>query len=716
MNHQSTILIVDDEPVGRRILEVLLADQNYHLVTASNGMEALELAAECVPDLVLLDVMMPRMDGFEVCRRLRADPLLAGVPVIMVTALDDRDSRLRGMEVGADDFITKPIDRLEVRKRVQTITRLDRYRRLLMEREQRQHAEEQIHRRNRELTLLNNVISAAASTLDVDTVLRIACKALAEALDLPVAVALLFDTNGTQASSNASYNGHSAPAPPVAAASPDALAALLADKAPVMLNRARPDQPVMIAPHFNNETQWHALLLPLLIRDEVVGYIELRTDNPRSLGEHDFALVQSIAGAVGQAIENARLYQQLQRHADQLEETVAQRTEELRLERDRTSAMLEALAEAVVVTDKNGIVQYVNPAVTDLSGFCSDELVGQTWQFCYGDAQAEERSAQILDHVRRGNTWRGEALQQHHNGTMFDIALTVAPIFDPYLPDSLMGIVSVQRDVTPLKEAERLKDQFVSNVSHELRTPLSIITLLSGNLDTLYDRLEEPKRKSMIRDIREHSQVLSDLINSVLEISRIDSRRISNQQQPLDLALLVSEEAERQRPLAHKKQQTLEILGDTEIMIIGNDGQVRQVVRNLLNNAIKYTPAGGTVCCEYRELSTAPSPVSHTGLFWSLLDEDTHAVWPGRESLPAGHWAAVRVFDTGIGIAPDDLPHIFERFYRVQSQSTIPGTGLGLSIVRELVDLHGGHLAIASKPGCGSVIAMYMPLLEEDVL
>jgi PAS domain S-box-containing protein len=134
MGNQSTILIVDDEPVGRETLEGILFPEGYKMVFASNGPEALEKVAKFVPDLVLLDVMMPGMDGFEVCQQLRADPFLAEIPIIMITALDDRDSRLKGIEAGADDFISKPADRVELRARVRTITRLNRYRRLLSER------------------------------------------------------------------------------------------------------------------------------------------------------------------------------------------------------------------------------------------------------------------------------------------------------------------------------------------------------------------------------------------------------------------------------------------------------------------------------------------------------------------------------------------------------------------------------------------------------
>ncbi|MBN1887031.1 MAG: response regulator [Thermoflexales bacterium] len=393
MNAEPRILIVDDEQVGRDSLQVSLTAQGYELAFAASGAEALATAAELSPDLILLDVMMPGMDGFEVCRRLRADPHLAEVPILLITALDDRESRLQGLEAGADDFLSKPFDRTELRARVRTITRLDRYRRLLVERTQRERAE----------------------------------------------------------------------------------------------------------------------------------------------------------------------------------------------------------------------------------------------------------------------------------------------------------------------EAERLKDQFISNVSHELRTPLSIITLLSGNLDTLYGQLAENKRRQMIRDIRRHAQTLDDMIGKVLDISRIENKRILIEQQRVDLAQLARQEAEQLLPLAQRKSLTLNVTGDQELGVQANESQLRQVISNLLSNAIKYTPDGGQITCECR-LHTAAEGVA------GASEKADPAEWPDAADLPAGRWAALRVSDTGVGIGLEHLPHLFERFYRVQAQGVIPGAGLGLSIVKELVELHGGRIAVASTPGRGSVFAVYVPL------
>lgn len=132
--HESRILIVDDNEDGIEALSGILGSEGYELITASSGEEALQRVRECPPDLILLDVMMPGMDGHEVCRRIRDDPDLSEIPVVMVTALDDKESRLRGIEAGADDFVSKPVDRHELRARVRTITGLNRYRRLVDER------------------------------------------------------------------------------------------------------------------------------------------------------------------------------------------------------------------------------------------------------------------------------------------------------------------------------------------------------------------------------------------------------------------------------------------------------------------------------------------------------------------------------------------------------------------------------------------------------
>jgi len=136
----STVLIVDDEYSGRETLQSVLEGEGYTLVMAENGPQAIEKAKAFLPDVILLDVMMPGMTGFEVCERIRNDPQVAEIPIIILTALDDRESLLTALKAGADDFISKPFDRFELRARLIGITRLNRYHKLVQEREKLEEA------------------------------------------------------------------------------------------------------------------------------------------------------------------------------------------------------------------------------------------------------------------------------------------------------------------------------------------------------------------------------------------------------------------------------------------------------------------------------------------------------------------------------------------------------------------------------------------------
>ncbi|HSK87996.1 MAG TPA: response regulator [Anaerolineales bacterium] len=140
----SMVLIVDDDETARETLVAMLEGEQYDLQLAKDGLVALRMLEQLRPDLILLDIMMPAMDGFEVCRRIRATPTLAEVPIILLTALDDHDSLLKGIEAGADDFLSKPADRRELRARVRTITRLNRYRTLMEQRENIRHMAERV--------------------------------------------------------------------------------------------------------------------------------------------------------------------------------------------------------------------------------------------------------------------------------------------------------------------------------------------------------------------------------------------------------------------------------------------------------------------------------------------------------------------------------------------------------------------------------------------
>jgi len=162
MNEKAyTILIVDDEPIARMSLAALLDRSNYHIEMAEDGVKGLELVKQINPDVILLDVMMPTLNGYEVCKRIRSDPQIAEVPIILITALDDREAKLDGLAAGADDFLSKPFDSLEPEIRLHTLKRVNRYRHLVEEREKLSKTLVELSAKNLQLSLLSRQILEA---------------------------------------------------------------------------------------------------------------------------------------------------------------------------------------------------------------------------------------------------------------------------------------------------------------------------------------------------------------------------------------------------------------------------------------------------------------------------------------------------------------------------------------------------------------------------
>ena len=156
----ATILIVDDELLNRKLIQTLLAPEGYRTVTAVGGEEALAEVARSIPDLILLDAMMPVIDGYEVARRIKSDPATAHVPIIMVTAFDDRGSRIVGLEAGVEDFLAKPVDRAELWLRVRNLLRLKTYADVI--REHSSNLERQVRERTVELQRFRTAMDATS--------------------------------------------------------------------------------------------------------------------------------------------------------------------------------------------------------------------------------------------------------------------------------------------------------------------------------------------------------------------------------------------------------------------------------------------------------------------------------------------------------------------------------------------------------------------------
>lgn len=279
----------------------------------------------------------------------------------------------------------------------------------------------------------------------------------------------------------------------------------------------------------------------------------------------------------------------------------------------------------------------------------------------------------IEEKLTSGETWKGELRLARKNGSLYDAQLTISPVSD--LSGEIIRYVSSQRDITQQKELERMKDLFVADVSHELRTPITNISLY---LDLL-EKASEDREPHLIEVIREQSRQLSKLVEDILDLSRVTkSRDEALQMTDVDFNLLVEQSVEAHRSLAGVSGVILRKDLQPDLPIIqGDTDLIARIFNNMISNAVRYTKEGEIIVRTFER---------------------------------AGN-VGLTVQDNGLGIAEEDLPHIFKRFYRGKNvrQSSFHGTGLGLAIVKEIVDLHGGSVEVQSHINEGSIFTVLLP-------
>ncbi len=333
--------------------------------------------------------------------------------------------------------------------------------------------------------------------------------------------------------------------------------------------------------------------------------------------------------------------------------------------------ILASMEEGVMVVDAQHMLRLVNPSFIQLFEVKGDPL-GQTILRTLRETAFEEmvRTALSTGEAQTGEVSMATAKPPRH------FAVHTVPIRaltgDP-------GVVMIVRDITRLKQLEEVRREFVANVSHELRTPLSIF---QGYLENLLDDPAMPRKAQteIFEILRKHSQRLNALLEDLLTIARLESRHEKLVRSELHLGDLLPAVAGDWEAKIRQKNLTLTIDVSPALPVIMADRlRIEQVVHNLLENAVKYTDPQGRITL--RAIA------------------DLGAV-------------EVRVEDSGIGIPPGDLPHIFERFYRADKARTREqgGTGLGLSIVKHIVHLHGGTASAESKYGKGTTIILRLPV------
>ena len=255
---------------------------------------------------------------------------------------------------------------------------------------------------------------------------------------------------------------------------------------------------------------------------------------------------------------------------------------------------------------------------------------------------------------------------------------------------AISGRIWVFRDATKERENDRLKTEFVGRVSHELRTPLTSIKgfielILDGDVGEV-----SPEVREFLTIAYDSSELLISIVNDILDITRIDAQSVHLDAQPVDLGMILHATSKSLQPMIDARRQHLAVDLPTDLPLVYADQErLKQIMINLINNANKFTPDGGSIAVRAWLAPTTPDMSGYAPML------------------------VVSVTDTGIGIPTAHQAQIFERFYRVDAIDTqkVKGNGLGLSIVRSLVELHGGTIWVESTEGSGATFCFTLPTM-----
>jgi len=404
-----------------------------------------------------------------------------------------------------------------------------------------------------------------------------------------------------------------------------------------------------------------ALTLPLSAL--TAGSLQKLTDFTRRMAEGE--LNQYIH--LSDCCEVEELAEALGHTARRLRETVSN----LSSERDTMEAMLDSLDDGIIIVSREGEVELMNPAARRMLGVPETRALGQSFMSIVRSHELQTLWTRALEDRQQQNA---EVEVGPSRRLLRAVAIPLS------LDRGTVGLM-VLHDLTDVRRADQVRREFVSNVSHELRTPLASLKLL---VETLQEGAieDEAAARGFLERMNVEVDGMTQLVHELLELSRIESGRVSLKMEPVPVAALLEGAAARLRSQAERAGLSLEVQLPAEALIVRADvDRIGQVLLNLIHNAIKFTPAGGaiTVAAERYESRVA-----------------------------------IRVADTGVGIPPEDLTRIFERFYKTDKARSSGGTGLGLAISKHLVQAHGGRIWAENRVGQrGAVFTFTLPAAVE---
>ncbi len=357
------------------------------------------------------------------------------------------------------------------------------------------------------------------------------------------------------------------------------------------------------------------------------------------------------------------------------------------------SEAVEQSSSAVIITDPEGVIEYVNPRFSALSGWRREDAVGRTPRILRSGGTPPEVYAAMWAALKGGRPWRGEFKDRRRDGSEFWVATAVTPVRDG--DGRVRHFVAMQDDITERKLAEerlreagelaeianRAKSELIANMSHELRTPLNaIIGFSSALIEGSLGAVENAKHREYLRDIHGSGEHLLSLINDILDVSAIEVGKINLKEEPVALDAVLESSLRMVAPRAQAGGVAVSSALPPHLPELVVDARrLKQVLVNLIGNAVKFTPSGGRV-----------------------------RVWAAVET---GGGLAIGVADTGIGMSEAELGKALQPFGQVESSLSrrYEGTGLGLPLSKGLIEAHGGSMAIASRKGAGTEVVVRLP-------
>lgn len=568
----------------------------------------------------------------------------------------------------------------------------------------------ELERRAQDLTTLNSISTALNTALSIDEVLDIAVQKLTSLFHVDHCTVFLFEAQDEYGRIAAEHPNRELVGQVVPIKGFPAVRTIISARAPQMVLDAQHSESVAPFRSILRQLDVRSMLLvPLQSKGVIMGMITLdvvgreRTFTPEEIG-----ICRTIAAQVAVAVENAQFFENMRLQA----EALARVTNDVSAERSKLDAVLRHLVDGLLVSDPTGRIILANPAFVTLFGLDSTSLVGRY--------VAEVVPQLPLHHVVIQTCYDEIAQVQEFalpDGRFLQCMSAVV-----YENDQASGVVLVLRDITQEKRLDHLKSDFISSVSHELRTPLTIVSGFAQRIRRSFDRHLLPLfPKAAIDDTHSVQRIsqnidnllsgvtrLENLVQDVLIIADMDAGRFEWQVEQVNTTAFLQAVVERHRDLAAAKNLTLEADIPADLPFLEGDQQrLSLVLENLLDNAIKFTEQG--------RVSVLARAIRRDG-----RSEGMRA-WPSDlpVSLPdrliQDAYVLIAVSDTGSGIDLATQRTLFERFGQGDRNLLIDkpaGTGLGLAISKEIVEYHGGHIWVESRPDEGSIFAFVLPFVD----